>query len=183
MVSANFGLVKLLLLPLAFISHVNAAVTAEPEEGFLVDRATTLTLDQAVAVKTQNNGRLTKNLTNLVWDDALAADAQKWATYLAGIDKLQHSTSDQRPNQGENLAWALYVPYPIPRDQNEMGNLADHRMTSATNGIKYPMTQGAQAWMAEESNYHNENIPQGDFASYGHYSKRLPRISLLVASN
>jgi uncharacterized protein YkwD len=34
-----------------------------------------------------------------------------------------------------------------------------------------PLAAGAQAWMNEASLYHNEVIPQGDFASYGHYSK------------
>jgi hypothetical protein len=29
-------------------------------------------------------------------------------------------------------------------------------------------------WLDEEKNYHGEVIPQGDFGSYGHYSKHLP---------
>lgn len=111
-------------------------------------RATTLTLDQSVGLKVQNNGRQSLSEVLLVWDDTLTAHAQQWANYLAQIDQLQHSTSSQRPGEGENLAWAW-----------------------ATNGIKYPQTQAAQGWMAEQSNYHGEVIPQGDFASYGHYTQ------------
>ncbi|KAI4596932.1 hypothetical protein KJ359_004842 [Pestalotiopsis sp. 9143b] len=134
------------------LTHVQvAAREASPEVVDLSEleaRATTLTLDQAVAVQVQNNGRTALNLTKMVWDDSLAADAQTWANYLAKIDQLQHSTSAQRPNQGENLAWAW-----------------------ATNGIKYPLTQGAQGWMAEKSSYNGEVIPQGNFAAYGHYTQ------------
>lgn len=49
----------------------------------------------------------------------------------------------------------------------------------ATNGIKYPLTQGAQGWMAEKSSYHGEVIPQGNFAAYGHYSKYIDLFCLL----
>jgi len=34
-----------------------------------------------------------------------------------------------------------------------------------------PLPAGATAWMNEAPLYHNELIPQGDFASYGHYSE------------
>jgi hypothetical protein len=69
-------------------------------------RATTLTLDQSVGLKVQNNGRQSLSEVLLVWDDTLTAHAQQWANYLAQIDQLQHSTSAQRPGEGENLAWA-----------------------------------------------------------------------------
>ncbi|KAH6638523.1 CAP domain-containing protein [Truncatella angustata] len=139
------------LFVLGQMLYANGQVTNEPPEGFVEKRATqpaTLTLDQAVAVKVQNNQRLTKNLKSLIWDDALAANAQQWANYLASINNLMHSTSDQRPNQGENLAYSYN-----------------------SNGVTYPLTQGAQGWVAEVSNYHNEIIPQGNFASYGHYTQ------------
>lgn len=34
-----------------------------------------------------------------------------------------------------------------------------------------PFSDAAKAWMAEKPLYHNEIIPQGNFAAYGHYSK------------
>ncbi|KAK6076265.1 WD domain-containing protein [Seiridium cupressi] len=146
------GLVKLLLnallLPLFFHSQAAfvSGATINVDENELADRAA-LTLDQSVALKTQNDVRQQKNLTLLAWDATLVQDAQTWANHLAKIDNMQHSTSDQRPNEGENLAYAW-----------------------SSNGVKYPLTLGAQGWMAEQKNYHNEIIPQGDFASYGHYS-------------
>lgn len=39
----------------------------------------------------------------LTWSNTLASQAQQWATHLASIGTLQHSSSAQRPNQGENL--------------------------------------------------------------------------------
>ncbi|KAH6654825.1 CAP domain-containing protein, partial [Truncatella angustata] len=109
---------------------------------------TTLSSDQATTLKTQNDQRLTKELKSLIWDDNLAADAQQWANHLASIDSLMHSTSDQRANQGENLAYSFN-----------------------SDGVLYPLTQGAQGWVAEVSNYNNEIIPQGNFAAYGHYTQ------------
>jgi hypothetical protein len=112
------GITKLLLnalvLPLAFYSQVacvNGATinTDESTSGELTGRAA-LTLDQSVALKTHNNGRASKNLTLLLWDATLTQHAQTWADYLAKIDNMQHSTSAQRPNEGENLAYAWYVP-------------------------------------------------------------------------
>lgn len=86
---------------------VSGQVTNDPPEGFeLVDRRAALTLDQATAVKIQNDVRASKNLSLLLWDVQLTADAQAWANNLAQINKLVHSTSAQRPNEGENLAWA-----------------------------------------------------------------------------
>ncbi|KAK9776154.1 hypothetical protein SCAR479_07060 [Seiridium cardinale] len=153
MTFSKSGLVKLLLnallLPLFFHSQAAfvSGATINVDENELADRAA-LTLDQSVALKTQNDVRQQKNLTLLAWDATLVQDAQTWANYLAKIDNMQHSTSDQRPNEGENLAYAW-----------------------SSNGVKYPLTLGAQGWMAEEKNYHNEIIPQGDFASYGHYTQ------------
>jgi len=36
------------------------------------------------------------------------------------------------------------------------------------------LARGAQAWVDEAPNYHGEPIGDGDFESYGHYSKRPP---------
>ena len=34
-----------------------------------------------------------------------------------------------------------------------------------------PLAAGAQAWVDEAPNYTGQRIPDGDFGSYGHYSK------------
>ena len=109
-----------------------------------------LSADQQSGLNVQNNGRKQKGLQPLKWDDHLAQEAQKWATNLAkNIGHMQHSTGEQRPNQGENLFWAMSSPGPY----------------------KDPYAHAAQAWMNEAAKYHGEKIGEGTFGSYGHYSE------------
>ncbi|KAH8645813.1 CAP domain-containing protein [Xylariales sp. PMI_506] len=107
-----------------------------------------LSADQAAALKLHNDGRASKGLHPLVWDNTLAQHAESWAQHLVQIDQMVHSTGAQRPGEGENLAWAW-----------------------ASNGVKNPLTGGAQGWMNEAKDYHGETIAQGDFSKYGHYTQ------------
>lgn len=66
---------------------------------------TALGPDQQKALNAHNNKRKEKSLQLLTWDTQLATNATKYAQHLAKIGKLEHSSGDQRPNQGENLAW------------------------------------------------------------------------------
>ena len=51
----------------------------------------------------------------LIWSEALAEDAQKWAEYLAINDKIEHETDTlAEKDEGENIAW--FVP-PQPKCQ------------------------------------------------------------------
>lgn len=112
-----------------------------------------LSADQQQGLNIQNNGRKQKGLAPLQWDDHLAQEAQKWANNLAkNIGHMQHSTSQERPNQGENLFWGMASPGPY----------------------KDPYTHAAQSWMNEAAKYHGEKIGEGDFSGYGHYSKSCP---------
>jgi uncharacterized protein YkwD len=111
-----------------------------------------LSPDQQQGLNIQNNGRKQKGLAPLQWDDHLASEAQKWANNLAQhIGHMQHSTSQERPNQGENLFWGMASPGPY----------------------KDPYTHAAQGWMNEAAKYHGEKIGEGNFSAYGHYSKLL----------
>ncbi|KAI0408472.1 glycoside hydrolase family 128 protein [Xylaria palmicola] len=101
--------------------------------------------DKQNAMNAHNEKRKAKGLHPLVWDDQLAKEADKYAKHLVQIGKMEHSSGDQRPNQGENLAWAS---------------------ASTT-----PMAMSAKMWLAEEKNYHGEPIGQGNFGSYGHYTQ------------
>lgn len=94
------------------------------------------------APEIHNRARATKNLQPLQWDEGLKRDAQQWAERLAREGKLHHSSGT---GQGENLYWA-----------SASGN---------------PHQDASQAWINERSNYHGQKIPEGNFASYGHYSK------------
>lgn len=80
---------------------------------------------------------------NLVWDDYLAAQATDYASYLASQDLgNQHSSSDQRPNQGENLY--------------------------STDGQDGGMAVASDGWGPKEKIfYHGEKIPDGEFEQYG----------------
>lgn len=82
---------------------------------------------------------------DLVWDDKLAANATAYAKKLAHENTgLHHSTGDQRPGQGENLAWSK--PH---------GSLEG----------------GSKMWVDEKKNYSGQKIGEGDFGSYGHYTQ------------
>ena len=83
--------------------HEEAA--AASVEAFTVSAAAALNGDQTKALKIHNDGRKTKNCPALTWDAGLAQHAQQWANHLAKIDKMEHSKGDQRPGEGENLAW------------------------------------------------------------------------------
>lgn len=67
--------------------------------------AAALSADQQKALDLHNNKRKSKGVKALVWDNQLAQNATAYAQHLAKIGKLEHSSGDQRPNQGENLAW------------------------------------------------------------------------------
>ncbi|KAI7787541.1 scp-like extracellular protein [Diaporthe eres] len=78
---------------------------------------------------------------DLTWDDGLANDAKQYAQHLADTKKFEHSGVN---GQGENLFMSS----------------GDASLTDATH-----------AWLNEKPNYHGENIPDGDFGSYGHYTQ------------
>ncbi|KAI0483595.1 glycoside hydrolase family 128 protein [Xylaria cf. heliscus] len=126
-----------------------ASIAAVPENNILAvaefSATAALSTDQQKALNAHNEKRKAKGLKPLVWDNQLAKNAEAYAKHLAQIGKLQHSSGDQRPNQGENLAWAS---------------------ASST-----PLVMSANMWLAEEKNYHGEPIGQGDFGSYGHYTQ------------
>lgn len=84
---------------------VHEVVSADSVEAFSVSAAAALTGDQSKALKIHNDGRKTKGCPPLTWDAGLVKHAQDWANHLAKIDKLEHSKGDQRPGEGENLAW------------------------------------------------------------------------------
>ncbi|KAL8852000.1 MAG: hypothetical protein Q9221_003105 [Calogaya cf. arnoldii] len=82
---------------------------------------------------------------DLIWDNKLEQDATAYAQHLCRLNKgLQHSSGDQRPGQGENLAWSK---------------------------PKGSLEGGSTMWLNEKKNYHGEKIGEGNFASYGHYTQ------------
>lgn len=66
--------------------------------------------DAAEALRLHNAKRSGRQLPALTWDSSLASSAQTWANRLAQQNRMEHSPGNQRPGQGENLAYAWYVP-------------------------------------------------------------------------
>ena len=62
--------------------------------------------DAAEALRLHNAKRASRQLPALTWDSSLASAAQTWANRLAQQNRMEHSPSNQRPGQGENLAYA-----------------------------------------------------------------------------
>jgi uncharacterized protein YkwD len=130
-------------------------------QSFSVSAAPSISGDQSQGLNIQNNGRRGKGVEALVWDKGLESEATKWAQNLARMGKMEHSTSAQRPNQGENLFWGMASPGPY----------------------KNPYTKAAEGWMAEVKDYHGEKIGQGNLSKYGHYSKGSPSLNLTQSPN
>lgn len=63
------------------------------------------TADHREALRLHNAARTRKGLKPLVWDKKLETDAKAYAKQIAAQDKMVHSSSASRPNQGENLAY------------------------------------------------------------------------------
>ncbi|KAJ4316990.1 hypothetical protein N0V84_007585 [Fusarium piperis] len=116
-----------------------------------------LTADQKEGLRLHTVARKKKGVKALVWDTKLEAAAKAWAQKIAKSGKLAHSASKDRPNQGENLAYAW---------------------SSGT--YKNPITAGTQSWLAEVKNYKNEVIPKGKFSEYGHYTQCVWKNSVKV---
>ncbi|KPM40491.1 hypothetical protein AK830_g6067 [Neonectria ditissima] len=128
-----------------------------------------LTANQTDALNLHNKARAKKKIKALVWDSKLEKDAKAWAVKLAKSGKLEHSTSEDRPNQGENLAYV-----------------------SSSQPISAPMSIGTKGChlssrLAEIKDYHNEIIPKGNFSDYGHYTQCMwnttLKIGIATASN
>jgi hypothetical protein len=105
-------------------------------------------LDQGNSLSLHNLARKIVKNGPLIWDSALEAAALVYAKQLASTGNFAHSPSSSRPGQGENLAYFF-----------------------STDPINNPMTQATKAWLAEKKYYMGQNIPEGDFAAYGHYTQ------------
>jgi uncharacterized protein YkwD len=111
--------------------------------------------DMVLAV--HNRERAAVGVPPLVWNDALAADAQDWANRQAANGTLKHCI--ETPGwekiescthvEGENLAYRSGVPTTVP------------------------LAQMQQGWISEKNNYHGGPYDDTQFASqgvYGHYT-------------
>ncbi|KAI5463577.1 CAP domain-containing protein [Mariannaea sp. PMI_226] len=107
-----------------------------------------LSADAKEALRRHNAARAKKGVAPLVWSDVLTKHAKAWAKQLAENGIFEHSPDESRPDEGENLAYDM-----------------------SSEGIPDPLTQGTQQWLNEAKDYHNQIIPDGIFADYGHYTQ------------
>ncbi|EJT69454.1 hypothetical protein GGTG_13073 [Gaeumannomyces tritici R3-111a-1] len=125
---------------------VSAPAAAAPASG--------LSGDEQKALDAHNAARAAVGQKPLAWDAGLAADAKSWAQNLVSVGSLQHSTSGQRGDQGENLYWQSHD--------------------------KTPCKNAADSWASEVSLYGGQPVGQGDFAAYGHYTQMIWKSSTTV---
>ncbi|KAJ9504085.1 hypothetical protein H2202_000141 [Exophiala xenobiotica] len=97
-----------------------------------------MTPDQQQALDIQNKGRANKGIKPLQWDGVCTRKLRN----ANNVGHMQHSTSAERPDQGENLFWGWASPGPY----------------------KDPYTHAAQGWMNEGAKYHGEAIGQGNLS-------------------
>ena len=123
--------------------HTFTLLTAAPST------TTTVTPDVLKAFNLHNAARKAKGIPALAYDKNLETGARQWAQNLANnIHSLQHSTSQQRPNQGENLYWA-----------------------SGGGAVNSPCASGTQAWLDEARFYTGQKTGESAKGVIGHYSE------------
>ncbi|QIX00690.1 hypothetical protein AMS68_006207 [Peltaster fructicola] len=111
----------------------------------------TITQEEFDALKANNDARAQKGLSQFYWDQDLARDAQNYANELASRNVLSHSSGT---GQGENLFWG---------------------------GGDRTLSEAVDAWLAEERDYHNEAIGEGNFMQYGHYTQCMWKSTVRMA--
>jgi len=97
------------------------------------------------AVQDHNNARAEAQggpRPSLTWSDDLAAGAQAWANHMAETGQFEH---DPNAGAGENLFGG--------------------------SGRDFSYSDGVADWVGEKKNYNGENIGDGDFSAYGHYTQ------------
>lgn len=105
---------------------------------------------------THNKERATLGLGPLVWSDALAANAAKWAAHISSLGELEHDESLEV--EGENLWRGTKGAY-TPEDMVTL-------------------------WIDEKAAFRNNPIPNvsitGDIGDVGHYTQVVWRSTGLV---
>ncbi|POS69674.1 hypothetical protein DHEL01_v211932 [Diaporthe helianthi] len=107
-----------------------------------------LSSDAQQALDAHNAARSDVGTAALVWDDVLASNAQEYGEMLVSqygsSGTLEHS---QISDQGENLYW------------------------QGGSGDDIPMTNAANMWIGEKSEYNGEPISETNYMKFGHYTQ------------
>lgn len=110
------------------------------------------TTDKEKALEIHNLERASLELNGLEWSNKLERDAQKYADFLAKIEKFRHSNELDILNQGENL-------FKLEGDFN----------------IKYYMSEASISWLSEKNDYVYAKIGnrKNIFSKVGHYTQMI----------
>ena len=97
--------------------------------------------EKAELISAHNFWRAEVKLADIQWSDDLAAEAQKWANYLAKKGcHMKHS----RTKNGENIYWSDYASTP---------------------------KEVVDEWASEKKYYHGGKIKSSKVSKYGHYTQ------------
>lgn len=137
----------------ATVASTTSATSSASSSASTSSSTSSLSSDAQKALDAHNAARSDVGTTALVWDDTLASNAQTYGETLVSqygsAGTLEHS---QVQDQGENLYW------------------------QGGSGDDIPMTNAANMWIGEKSEYNGETITESNYMSFGHYSKLLPPV-------
>jgi hypothetical protein len=135
------------LLPIAALALLSPAVQGNQQPLSVNDRL----------LLAHNRARAELGIAPLAWDDALAADAARWARRLTRIGKLVHSPDDPAD--------------PDPQGENLWAGTRGHYGPEAMVGL----------WAAEKKNFRPGIFPTnsttGELEDVGHYTQLVWRSS------
>ncbi|KAL1846157.1 hypothetical protein Daus18300_014346 [Diaporthe australafricana] len=131
--------------PSATSSATAAAATATSTSS---SSSSSLSSDAQKALDAHNAARSDVGTAALVWDDTLATHAQEYGETLVSqygsAGTLEHSSVS---DEGENLYW------------------------QGSSGDDIPMTNAANMWIGEKSEYNGETITESNYMNFGHYTQ------------
>ncbi|KAI3396629.1 hypothetical protein diail_11883 [Diaporthe ilicicola] len=110
--------------------------------------SSSLSSDAQKALDAHNAARSDVGTAALVWDTTLATHAQEYGETLVSqygsAGTLEHSSVS---DEGENLYW------------------------QGSSGDDIPMTNAANMWIGEKSEYNGETITESNYMNFGHYTQ------------
>jgi hypothetical protein len=117
-----------------------------------------------------NRERAAVGAPPLVWSDELAAGAKSWADHVATINQMVHSTGDQRPGQGENIAgWTHGCGLSFSGPLGTQPNFPLDYTKGVCPGDT--LRTMVESWVNEKTNWHGGVLTQENWYPTGHYTQ------------
>ena len=117
-----------------------------------------------------NRERAAVGVPPLVWSDELATGAKSWADHVATINQMVHSTGDQRPGQGENIAgWTHGCGLSFSGPLGTQPNFPLDYTKGVCPGDT--LRTMVESWVNEKTNWHGGVLTQENWYPTGHYTQ------------